>query len=74
MDIKSISVKRAARLSMRTVFSTGDVATLDGEGFMQITDRAKDVIKSGGEWISSIDLGKRGACPSGGAGSGGDWN
>lgn len=37
-------------------FSTGDVATLDADGFMQITDRAKDVIKSGGEWISSIDL------------------
>ncbi len=37
-------------------FSTGDVATIDSEGFMQITDRAKDVIKSGGEWISSIDL------------------
>ncbi|GAB4512006.1 MAG: 3-(methylthio)propionyl-CoA ligase [Haliangiales bacterium] len=37
-------------------FDTGDVATLDSEGFMQITDRAKDVIKSGGEWISSIEL------------------
>jgi len=37
-------------------FDTGDVATLDAEGYMQITDRAKDVIKSGGEWISSIDL------------------
>jgi acyl-CoA synthetase (AMP-forming)/AMP-acid ligase II len=37
-------------------FPTGDVATLDPEGFMQITDRSKDVIKSGGEWISSIDL------------------
>ncbi|WP_208642807.1 3-(methylthio)propionyl-CoA ligase [Pseudomonas sichuanensis] len=37
-------------------FPTGDVATLDADGFMQITDRAKDVIKSGGEWISSIDL------------------
>ena len=37
-------------------FDTGDVATLDEHGVMQITDRAKDVIKSGGEWISSIDL------------------
>ncbi len=37
-------------------FPTGDVATVDAEGFMQITDRAKDVIKSGGEWIGSIDL------------------
>jgi len=37
-------------------FDTGDVATIDPCGYMQITDRAKDVIKSGGEWISSIDL------------------
>jgi fatty-acyl-CoA synthase len=37
-------------------FDTGDVATLDPLGVMQITDRAKDVIKSGGEWISSIDI------------------
>jgi 3-(methylthio)propionyl---CoA ligase len=37
-------------------FPTGDVATIDAEGYMQITDRSKDVIKSGGEWISSIDL------------------
>ncbi len=37
-------------------FPTGDVATIDAEGFMQITDRSKDVIKSGGEWIGSIDL------------------
>ena len=37
-------------------FPTGDVATIDRDGFMQITDRSKDVIKSGGEWISSIDL------------------
>lgn len=37
-------------------FPTGDVATLDAQGFMKITDRTKDVIKSGGEWISSIDL------------------
>jgi fatty-acyl-CoA synthase len=37
-------------------FPTGDVATIDPDAFMQITDRSKDVIKSGGEWISSIDL------------------
>ena len=37
-------------------FPTGDVATIDAQGFMQITDRSKDVIKSGGEWISSIDV------------------
>ncbi len=37
-------------------FQTGDVAHLDGNGFMTITDRSKDVIKTGGEWISSIDL------------------
>jgi 3-(methylthio)propionyl---CoA ligase len=37
-------------------FPTGDVATIDPDGFMQITDRSKDVIKSGGEWIGSIDI------------------
>ena len=37
-------------------FDTGDVATIDPHGYMQITDRSKDVIKSGGEWISSIEL------------------
>jgi fatty-acyl-CoA synthase len=37
-------------------FDTGDVATIDPYGYMQVTDRSKDVIKSGGEWISSIDL------------------
>ena len=37
-------------------FPTGDVCTIDPEGYIQVTDRSKDVIKSGGEWISSIDL------------------
>ena len=37
-------------------FSTGDVASIDPLGFMRITDRSKDVIKSGGEWISSIEI------------------
>ena len=37
-------------------FPTGDVAAIDADGFVQITDRSKDVIKSGGEWIGSIDL------------------
>ena len=55
---------RAAPISRTTAnildddgfFDTGDVATIDPHGYMQITDRSKDVIKSGGEWISSIDL------------------
>jgi fatty-acyl-CoA synthase len=46
----------AAVLDGEGYFDTGDVATLDQHGYMQITDRSKDVIKSGGEWISSIDL------------------
>ncbi|MBK4738709.1 3-(methylthio)propionyl-CoA ligase [Noviherbaspirillum pedocola] len=37
-------------------FPTGDIATIDSDGYLQLVDRAKDVIKSGGEWISSIDL------------------
>src|SRR5262249_51777039 len=37
-------------------FRTGDVATIDADGYLQLVDRRKDVIKSGGEWISSIDI------------------
>ncbi len=48
--------ERGAILDDDGFFDTGDVATIDAEGFMQITDRAKDVIKSGGEWISSIAI------------------
>jgi len=45
-------------------FPTGDIATIDADGFMAITDRVKDVIKSGGEWISSIELENAAAgCP-----------
>jgi len=45
-----------AILDSEGFFDTGDVATIDEYGYMQITDRAKDVIKSGGEWISSIEI------------------
>ncbi|MDH5589275.1 MAG: long-chain fatty acid--CoA ligase, partial [Gemmatimonadota bacterium] len=44
------------RLTSDGWFPTGDVATIDAQGYMQITDRTKDLIKSGGEWISSIDV------------------
>jgi acyl-CoA synthetase (AMP-forming)/AMP-acid ligase II len=46
----------AAAIDDKGWFRTGDVATIDPDGYMQIMDRRKDVIKSGGEWISSIDL------------------
>lgn len=45
-----------AVLDAEGFFDTGDVATIDAQGYMQITDRAKDVVKSGGEWISSIEI------------------
>ena len=54
---RPISRARAATSSTHEgFFDTGDVATIDEHGFMQITDRAKDVIKSGGEWICSIEI------------------
>ncbi|GJE02139.1 long-chain-fatty-acid--CoA ligase [Methylobacterium isbiliense] len=43
-------------LDARGFFDTGDIATIDPNGYMTVTDRSKDVIKSGGEWISSIEL------------------
>jgi len=46
----------SGRAFMEGWFRTGDVATIDAEGYIQITDRTKDLIKSGGEWISSVDL------------------
>jgi fatty-acyl-CoA synthase len=45
-----------SKLDDEGFFPTGDVATIDADGYLQLVDRAKDVIKSGGEWISSIDL------------------
>jgi fatty-acyl-CoA synthase len=45
-----------AQLDEEGFFPTGDVATIDPDGYLQLVDRAKDVIKSGGEWISSIDV------------------
>jgi fatty-acyl-CoA synthase len=48
--------EKGSALDSKGWFNTGDVATIDASGYMQITDRTKDVIKSGGEWISSIDL------------------
>src|SRR5262249_15317489 len=62
LKVRGLAVARAyfkedsSILDGEGFFDTGDVATLDPHGYMQITDRAKDVIKSGGEWISSIDI------------------
>ena len=46
----------ATQLDSDGWFATGDIATIDANGYLQLTDRSKDIIKSGGEWISSIDL------------------
>ncbi|NOI22198.1 long-chain-fatty-acid--CoA ligase [Vibrio mediterranei] len=48
--------KQGESVDINGYFDTGDVASIDPDGYMQITDRSKDVIKSGGEWISSIEL------------------
>jgi fatty-acyl-CoA synthase len=48
--------ERSAESFMDGWFRTGDVVTIDAEGFVQIVDRTKDLVKSGGEWISSVDL------------------
>jgi fatty-acyl-CoA synthase len=53
---KSYFKEPAQILDREGFFDTGDVSTIDRYGYMQITDRSKDVIKSGGEWISSIDI------------------
>ena len=53
---RAISASTATKTSEPGWFDTGDVATLDPDGFVEIVDRTKDVIKSGGEWIGSIEL------------------
>jgi acyl-CoA synthetase (AMP-forming)/AMP-acid ligase II len=54
--MKSYFKDEASALTPDGWFDTGDIASLDADGYVQISDRAKDIIKSGGEWISSVDL------------------
>ena len=54
--IKDYFKREGETLTADGWFDTGDVGTLDAEGYLQITDRSKDVIKTGGEWVSSIDI------------------
>ncbi len=54
--VKSYFKANADAMTADGWFDTGDVAIIDSEGYLQITDRAKDVIKTGGEWVSSIDI------------------
>lgn len=54
--VKDYYKANAPTLTKDGWFDTGDVATIDADGFLQITDRSKDVIKTGGEWVSSIEI------------------
>lgn len=54
--VESYFGKQQSSLTSDGWFDTGDIATLDSDGFIKISDRAKDLIKSGGEWISSVEL------------------
>ncbi len=56
VDRQGLFPRREQHSRRGRLFDTGDVSTIDAHGYMRITDRSKDVIKSGGEWISSIDL------------------
>jgi len=58
----------ADKFTMDGWFRTGDVVTIDPEGYLRITDRSKDLIKSGGEWISSVDVENALMGPPGGQG------
>ncbi len=56
LPLLDVQHSEASAVDKDNWFSTGDVASIDPLGYMRITDRSKDVIKSGGEWISSIEI------------------